>query len=255
MWSRLKASMKLLLPLLLTSSPMQAEVLQTSAEPTFCVPDVFLKLEIPQNDAEGIKRLHMYRLGETVLAGMAIGESEASSVARLAAALGVTQEDHFCTWYVNRGNVEAERSFWQIYLPSPSSLSAEEAAGQYGELFGPAFAEGTGSIWWCLEEKGFLAVGCNGQLHRGPTVFGMVLAALGCSPEHAAEIVNRIWGLNGVPPDVRLAAIRRGYDLGSSRPELRSEIQKRLTDPHLEDKDEVRRALSPPPVLQPIVAP
>lgn len=255
MRSGLKASMKLLLLLLLTSSPTHAEVLQTSAEPTFCMPDVFLRQEAAQDDAGGIKRLHVYRLGDVVLAGMAIGESEASSVARFATAWGVTQEDRFCTWYVNRGNVEAERSFWQIYLPNPASLSAEEAAERYGELFGPTFAGGTGGIWWCLEEKGFLAVGCNGQLHRGPTVFGMVLAALGCSAEHAAEIVNRIWGLNGVPPDVRLAAIRRGCDLGARRPELRSQMQKRLTAPRPGDKDEARRVWSSPPALQPIGAP
>ena len=66
--------------------------------------------------------------------------------------------------------------------------------------------------------------------HRGPTAFGMVLAALGCSPEHAAEIVNRLWGLNDIPAENRLAAIRRAYDSGARQPELRARLQRQLPE-------------------------
>ena len=217
-----------LLPLLLATVPAQAGT-QPAGEPPFCVPDVFIKQEIAEEDAGAIKRLHAYRLGSVVLAGMAIGESEAADVADLAADHGLAADERFCTWYVNRGNAAAEKRFSHVYVPNPSSLSADEAARQYGELLGPAFAEGKGSVWWCLEEKGYLALGCNGQKHRGPTVFGMVLAALGCSPENAAEIVNRIWGLNGVPPAHRLAPIRKAYDLGAERSGLHPRLRERLS--------------------------
>lgn len=230
MWSRL-GMLGLLLALLLTAAPTPAETLPAPAEPAFCVPDVFLALEVPGEHAAGIAKLHAFRLGGALLAGMAIGESDARAVARLAAGHGATAEERSCTWYVNKGNAEAEQRFRQIYLPNPTSLSPEEAAEQFGQLLAPAFADGSESFWWCLEEKGFLAVGCNGQMHRGPTAFGMVLAALGCSAEHAAEIVNRVWGLNGVPPATRLAAIRQAGELGAGRPEVRSRVVRRLSEP------------------------
>jgi hypothetical protein len=56
----------------------------------------------------------------------------------------------------------------------------------------------------------------------------MVLAALGCEPEHAAEIVNHLWGLNDVPAASRLAAIRRAYEIGARQPELRARLQRLL---------------------------
>ena len=227
----LRSRVPALLLLLLAAVPANAGPLPPSGEPPFCVPDVFMKQEIPEEDSGAIKRLRAYRLGSVVLAGMAIGESDAASVAELAAGHEVTADERFCTWYVNRGNAAAEQRFHQVYLPNPSSLSPDNAARRYGELLGPAFAEGKGSIWWCLEEKGYLAVGCNGQKHRGPTVFGMVLAALGCSPENAAEIVNRIWGLNGVPPANRLAPIRQAYDLGAERAGLHPRLRERLSGP------------------------
>jgi len=254
MWSRIGILTLLALPLL-TISPTHAEMLPSPVEPSFCAPDVFLTHEIPEEGAEGIKRLHAYRLGAVVLAGMAIGESDAGSVSRLAERHGVTSEERFCTWYVNKGNAEAEQRFRQIYLPNPSSLSPDEAAGRYGEQLGPAFAEGRASIWWCLEEKGFLAVGCNGQLHRGPTVFGMVLAALGCSAEHAAEIVNRIWGLNGVPPATRFAAIKRASDLGFRPPGLGSKLREQLSDSAVVDTKNHRQVFSPALTFQPPAIP
>lgn len=224
----MKAAMLLML---LLSTPAHAEGLQPPVEPYFCDPAVFVQQEIVPKDGGGIKRLHAYRLGGVVLSGMAIGASEAGAVESFAGTQGATPQERFCTWYVNKGNTEAERTFRHIYLPDPSSLSPEEAAERYAQLLAPAFAEERGSIWWCLEQQGFIAVGCNGQLHRGPTVFGMVLAALGCSAENAAEIVNRIWGLNGVPPATRLAAIKQGAEAGARSAALRSRVQRRLSAP------------------------
>ena len=221
----------LLVPLLLRAAVASGEGLPEAAEPAFCVPDTFLAHEIAAAAPSGVVRLHAFRLGAGVLAGMAIGDSDAAAVARLAEGSGLTGADRYCTWYVNRGNRGAERLFRQIYLPNPSSLRADEAAEVYGELFGPALTEGPDGLWQCLDEKGFLAVGCNGQKHRGPTAFGMILAALGCTPEHAAEIVNNLWGLNDVPAATRLAVIRRGHEIGARNPELRARFQRLLADP------------------------
>jgi len=216
--------------LLAVAASAHTQTLLPTAEPAFCSPDVFLAHEVTEAGADGVQRLHSYRLGAVVLAGMAIGYSEASAVARLAAAHGATSEERFCTWYVNDGNAEAERLFRHVYLPNPAFLSPDKAANIFGTRLGPYFTEERGSVWWCIEERGFVAVGCNGQKHRGPTAFGMLLASLGCSPEHAAEIVNHVWGLNVVPAASRLAAIRRAYDLGALQPALRSRLQQRLSE-------------------------
>jgi hypothetical protein len=60
--------------------------------------------------------------------------------------------------------------------------------------------------------------------HRGPTVFGMLLAYSGCSAEHSLEITNQIWGLNGVKRKVRLAIIRKAYELGNTQKESRKRL-------------------------------
>ena len=226
-----RGALLVLLSLVLRAVPAPGQGLPPVAEPAFCAPETFLAHEIAGAGDAGIERLRAFRLGGVVLAGMAVGDSDAAAVARLAEGHGATAADRYCTWYVNRGNREAERLFRQIYLPNPSSLRADEAAQVYGELFGPALTEGPDGLWQCLDEKGFLAVGCNGQKHRGPTAFGMILAALGCTPEHAAEIVNNLWGLNDVPVATRLAAIRRGYEIGARNPELRARLQRLLADP------------------------
>lgn len=226
-----RRALLLLLPLLLRPAPAVGGTPPPAAEPAFCAPDTFLAHEIAPAGTEEIERLRVFRLGAVVLAGMAIGHSDADAVARLAAGSGATAAERYCTWYVNQGNRQAGRLFRQAYVPNPRYLTPDEAAEIYGDLFGPALAEGPGRLWWCLEEKGYFAVGCNGQKHRGPTAFGMVLAALGCSPEHAAEIVNRIWGLNDIPEESRLAAIRRAHEIGARRAELRARLQRLLSEP------------------------
>ncbi len=77
----------------------------------------------------------------------------------------------------------------------------------------------------CAKEEKYIALGCNEMMHRGPTVFGMLLAFSGCEPEHALEIVNQTWGLNGVKRKVRLAVIRKAFELASTHPESRKQLQ------------------------------
>ncbi|HEY6001015.1 MAG TPA: hypothetical protein VI078_17160 [bacterium] len=217
-----------LLSLLLGAAPAFGESAPApaAAEPAFCVPGTFLAHEVPGLAVAGVSRLRVFRLGPAVLAGMAIGDSDAAAVARLAEGHGATSADRYCTWYVNKGNREAAKLFRHVYLPNPRHLGPRKAADEYGELFGPALGPGPDAVWGCLEQRHYVAVGCNGQQHRGPTAFGMVLAALGCEPEHAAEIVNHLWGLNGVPEANRLAAIRRAYEIGASQPDLRARLQR-----------------------------
>ncbi len=197
----------------------------TADEPAFCDPEKFLSLEETPVVA-GIDRLRVFRIGRLRLAGMAVGASEASDVIGLAETYSVTADDHYCTWYVNKGNKEAEAEFNFHYVSNPLYSTPGRAAKEFMGTLGSSFKGGPGipSFWSCAVNSGYIAMGCNAQMHRGPSVFGMILAFSGCSSEHALSIVNRIWGLNGVLPEVRLAIIQAARDFGDSRPDLRAKL-------------------------------
>ena len=82
----------------------------------------------------------------------------------------------------------------------------------------------------CAENRHYLALGCNSMAHRGPTVFGMLLAFSGCTPEHSLEIVNHIWGQNGVSDETRLTLIQEGATHGKTRPESREHFRELFSD-------------------------
>ncbi|HLE00069.1 MAG TPA: hypothetical protein VJB59_07410 [Bdellovibrionota bacterium] len=197
----------------------------TAEEPAFCDPDRFMSFE-ETPVVRGIDRLRVFRIGRLTLAGMAIGASEASDVIGLAETYSVTADDHYCTWYVNKGNKEAEAEFNFRYVSNPLYSSPSRAAKEFMGTLDSSFKGGPGvpSFWSCAINQGYIAMGCNGQMHRGPSVFGMILAFSGCSSEHALTIANRIWGLNGVLPEVRLAIIQAARDFGDSRPDLRAKL-------------------------------
>jgi hypothetical protein len=97
---------------------------------------------------------------------------------------------------------------------------------EYRAVLQDQFAKAPISFLSCLENNKILIMGCNAQMHRGPTVFGMLLSFSGCSAEHSAEIVNSLWGLNGVKAEVRLAIIDEGRKLGDEDPNARLRLQR-----------------------------
>lgn len=187
-------------------------------EPDYCARMTHHEIQATEPTPE---KLHAYKLGRTVLAGMAIGYSDAESVKETALRYSSATEGH-CTWYLNRGNAEAETLFSHQYLTNPRKLSEADAVDEYTAKVKPLFKEGFVA---CAASEGYLAVGCNAMKHRGPTVFGMILAYSGCSPETSAELVNETWGLNGVDPDVRLALIREAYEWGEQDPETSRKLR------------------------------
>lgn len=201
---------------------------QVPTEPAYCQVKTFLKMEAPQTKKEmstNIARLHTFQVGKIKLAGMGVGNSDVKAVKQLAQDLApqVPAQSGFCTWYFNDGNKEAQKTFnWQ-YLNNPSTLETPEAVEEYSRLVGPMFSKSANSFAQCLEDTRYLGLGCNGMKHRGPTVFAMVLAYSGCTPKSATEIANKIWGLNGVPAETRLAITQAAYELGQkeSEPALR----------------------------------
>jgi hypothetical protein len=191
------------------------------SEPAYCLPAAFhgRAVRFTAEEAAGLSRLHAYRLGTVLLAGLAVGDSEQSQVRALAQRRGsAAAPEHYCTWYVNRGNPEAASTFFFRYVPNPSPLGAEAAAATYLDELGGWFLDKPDGFLGCAADHGYIALGCDGMMHRGPSVFGMVLAFSGCTPEHALEIVDDIWGLNGVPQGTRLAIIRAAHEHGRANP-------------------------------------
>jgi hypothetical protein len=188
-----------------------------STEPGYCDPAAFSKYEIanPAQGLDGLERLRAYRLGNVVLAGLAVGHSRDYAVRELAKRYAPgAAPDKYCTWYINKGNHEAERTFDHHYVPNPKGLNERTGPPAFMSELEGSFDHDATSFVACAEKYGYIAEGCNGQRHRGPTLFGMILAYSGCTPEHSAEIANAIWGLNDVAPEVRLAIIRAAYELG-----------------------------------------
>lgn len=75
------------------------------------------------------------------------------------------------------------------------------------------------------EKYGYLAMGCDGNKHRGPSVFAMFLSLAGVDPKESTHIANELFGSNFVFSFVRRRIARLGYELGNERPDLRKRLQ------------------------------
>src|SRR5262247_879477 len=76
-------------------------------EPPYCDFETFRRATQNVSDDSGLEREHAFRLGKVVLVGLAIGESRADDVRRLAEEYSlptVGPREKHCTWYLNEGN-------------------------------------------------------------------------------------------------------------------------------------------------------
>lgn len=207
----------------------QAEIL-FAEQPVYCHPGYFLSHEAPI-EQYGLHRAHQFQLARMTLVGIGVGLSLPGSVKYLSQRIGgATANQHYCTWYLNVLNPFAQYSFEHYYMPDPRNLTPAEAAETYMRSLSGAFFQNQVNFLGCLREYGYVALGCNSMRHRGPTVFGMLLAFSGCSPGFASEIANRVWGLNGVDPEVRLAAIKAAHEYGIANPEPSGQMRLLLSN-------------------------
>lgn len=198
-----------------------------AAEPSYCDPKTFYSKEVKLNLTKPLERAHLFKFGDVSLMGVAVGNSKIQRLLDFATQnTTAADSENYCTWYLNKGDSAAEENFNHFYLQNPKSLKVTTGPALYREILKDQFAKDRPNFLTCLQDHKYLAMGCNGQRHRGPTVFGMLLAFSGCSPTNAATIVNTVWGLNGVKPEVRLAIINEGKKLGDEDPEARLRIQK-----------------------------
>jgi hypothetical protein len=199
-----------------------------AAEPSYCSVEAFQKLERGNNVAY-LDRAHVYQVGQLTLAGLGVGNSDYRYVRALAEQYGDYQAyEKSCTFYFNKGNEDAEKAFNHQYITSPI-LKSKKVAEKYDEVISPLLDKTTVNMLSCAENHRFIAMGCDGMRHRGPSVFAMLLAYSGCTPEHATAIVNKIWGTNHVPTGTRTAIAKTGWEAGNRNPAGRARLQKLMT--------------------------
>ena len=194
----------------------------SASEPSFCSVDYFIKHELPTNQPKA-KRLRCFLIGKLTLCGVAIGASDAAELAAMSPAKA---SDKHCTWYFNSGNREAEKVFHHTHLVGPYMswapwISREDIANDFERVLNPQL----GLMLSCAEKYQYIAGGCNGQRHRGPSEFAWFLSVAGCNPRTATDIAFHKWHLNGVKDSTRLEIATRGYELGHKYPEYRRRFQ------------------------------
>lgn len=197
-----------------------------TTEPAYCDLKTINTLEVKELSNK-LERLHVYKLGQVLVAGLAVGNSQASDVMKLATALSdTTASDGYCTWYINQGNTEAEKMFNWESMDKPTS---DKAIGEYMTKLSPYFDTAKNNFLKCATEHRYFAMGCQGMKHRGPTFFGMMLAYSGCSAKSANNMVNTVWGTNGIDPALREAIMQKAYEYGQAHPDQSGLLQKLFT--------------------------
>jgi hypothetical protein len=209
-----------------TTTPPPSSPTTATSEPAYCEPSVFATKEV-KITAAGIANLHAYKLGTVTLAGLAVGDSETTAVQSLAKkqAPTVTAAEKSCTFYYNDGNADAETAFNWYYVPKPSGTGYAAMVAQYSKVLGDVFDTKPTSILSCASKHQYVAMGCNGMHHRGPTVFAATLAYSGCSPEHAVAIVDKVWGANGILPEMRIEIAKWAAKLGTEHPQQSAKLR------------------------------
>lgn len=204
--------------------------LSQAGEPEWCNPDTFHRYE-RGNNIPYLEREHVYQIGDLTLVGLAVGESDFRYVQSLADQYTNTRAyEKSCTWYFHEKNEDAAREFNHQYLPSPV-LKSSSLAKEYAKKGVPLILEGDVSFMSCAEDHNYLAMGCHGMRHRGPSMFAMFLAFSGCSAKNATKIANEVWGNNFVFTSTRQAIAKKGWEHGNANPDARRRLQAIMTGP------------------------
>jgi hypothetical protein len=205
-------------------------IVVSAAEPSYCDPDKFASLGInpplAYNEIKHIKKLKMFEVGQVVLAGMAVGKSNTTEMENLAESYSTKISDNnYCTWFFDgSSNPSATKAFISHPIANPFSLTVASAPSEFMDAVQSSFFQDESSFITCAKKYKYIAMGCTQMQHRGPTVFGMLLAFSGCTAAHSAEIANSAFGLNGLSAALRLAVIQAAYDYGNESPDQRAEL-------------------------------
>lgn len=196
--------------------------------PKYCQMNELNKMAV-KSKTSGLTRLKVYKIGQIHLAGLGVGNSNATNVMNLAKEFSTSSNSNrYCTWYFNDGNSTAEKSFNWHNLPRPSGSNYSQMVQTYASEIQDQFFTASTSFASCLTDQKYLAMGCNGMKHRGPSVIAMMLSFAGCTPNESVAIVNKLWGTNGIKPEMRVALAQWAFDFGVSHPEVTQPIRQLL---------------------------
>jgi hypothetical protein len=211
--------------LIFIAAVQSTSLVANAAEPAFCDPATFKNYEVTPKSG-GLYNAHMFKIGSVTLVGLAVGDSTVSTVQKLAADYGrnLSDREKSCTWYLNDGNQQASQAFVHRYVDRPNK-DINASVTQYMSVLGSSFDQEAISVVSCTQDHGYMALGCDGMKHRGPTYFAMVLSFAGCSADHSVAIANAFWGTNGIPTPTRVAIAQSAYDLGTAHSDARQKIQ------------------------------
>lgn len=223
----LKTIFALLILSLTVSAPALAKTKLGPNEPKFCDVDTFRATEDLEaaEGLTGLVRNHVYQIGDLTLVGLGVGDSEVGATQALANRYSKFHAvEKNCTWYFNDGSDAAAEAFNHHYITSPIFKSAK-VAEKYGTVLANIFANDPVSMVSCAVKHGYVAMGCDGMKHRGPSVFAMLLGYAGCSAKNATKIANKVWGNNWVPTSTREAIADKGRLMGDANPAIRKQLQ------------------------------
>ncbi len=213
------------LSILFVSHLTQASDFSQMAEPAYCDLNTFKSLEV-KSAVSGLPRLHAYQVGRVLITGLAVGDANTNTLIKFNTHYSnVSASDKYCTWYLNQGNQAAEKAFAWRPLSKPTST---KVINEYMTKIGPEFDKNAVNMVSCAENKRLITLGCQGMRHRGPTVFGMLLAYSGCSAVSATKIVNSVWGNNGIKTEVRQAIMQKAYELGVAHADKSAALRTQL---------------------------
>ncbi len=218
------------IPFVLGIAVLAWSALASADEPRFCDPATFLNHKInvqnafPARTLASLEKLHVFQIGSLKIAGLAVGHSETSAVQEMAQLLGQSDErQKYCTWYLNDGDRKKTKIFNWHYLSYPYGDPSDEIATYVPAM--KAMIEDNGvNFIDCAENQNFIALGCDGMAHRGPSAFAMFLSYLGCTPEHSVEIAVTLWGKNGIKNSMRLTLAAEAKKMGQQNSAVRDKF-------------------------------
>lgn len=173
-----------------------------------------------------IKNARIFYFKSLTLLCAAIGNSSDSRLIQISLRQSSGNDGKYNTWYFNSGDhdndsIDAKKEFhWFPVKHNPIYQWSTKP-------FKPICLE-LGRMVWTAETFGYLAIGCDGNKHRGPSVFAMFLCLAGYNPKLATQIANQYFGCNFVMPWVRERIARLGWELGNQDPQLRARAARLL---------------------------
>lgn len=214
-------------------------------EPAFCRLETFVSRQV---EGPNIMRSRTFRFGDSHLVVGGIGKSQVSAVVagarEMAKPADFLPQEKFCTWYYNDGNDQSAKAFRHQYVSNPDlvtfilaasptlgMLAMENVANEYQQKVIPNFSRGPVNFMSCLQNHKYVALGCDGNKHRGPTIFAMLLAYSGCTPRTSVDIAVALWGQNWVLNSTRIWIARRAYAEGARDIRSRQAWQKFFSQP------------------------